>query len=257
MKMESDKAVELYWQAVEYYPVSIQPNELLVSLCQVAVQESENHEQWLQQTIAEKIALLQPEQTWIIMQYAIDVNTNPETSHWQVDMQIVEANRFFITRKFAFTQKGFTQPFATCRVRFAAMNYHTRKIVSLPIQRIKAFQSIETDQFKWEKPISISDFYNERCNEFVAIAADVDSNLHVNNLVYIKKGIQQLLEINTNIQVSRLQVFYRNELQMNDHYVILTQTMVSVENYQQWFVNVDTQKTACYIYYQIKEGSDC
>lgn len=258
MEKELNKAIELYWRAVKYYPVSVQPNELMMSLCQIAMQESQNHEHYLQQNSDEhQMMLLQPHQTWIIMQYAIEVEYYPENSHWQVEMNIVEANRFFITRKFTFTQNEGTKPFATCRVRFAAMDYHTRKIVSLPVHRINAFQWIETDHFEWKQLNPVADFPKGLCMESNVMEEDIDRNQHVNNLVYVKKGIQQLLEQNANIQLKSMQVLYRNELQIRDRYVILTQPILQAANYQQWFINANTEKIACYIYYQVKEGSDC
>lgn len=219
----------------------------LVQLVYLALQVSNFHDQAVQKLLTQP--LLTENQTWVVTQYHIDVlQKAPTHGDVTIQTQVTEANRFFVTRQFVLHINH--QHTHTIIAQFVALDFSTRKMVRFPIDELQSLHLITGTATKFKAIHTIETPTETYVTAQHIQATDIDSNHHVNNLVYLNWCVQCLppkwLET---YDMTQLQIKYGSEL-TEDHTVaihtFLQQEEKNGETYQV-IRNESLEKDACYV----------
>lgn len=150
---------------------------------------------------------------WVLTQYQIEfyMMANKEDKI-QIDTQILDANRAFITRYFRVMQNN--SLVMEVYIQFVAINFQDRKIVRLNLQGLEDLNLLNTSKtFKFDRiklPAKIKD---QLAFPVIIQAKDIDMNNHVNNLVYLKWCFKLMADLSIHQKLPMtLSVKYGQEL---------------------------------------------
>lgn len=214
-------------------------NELL----RLALITSYHHDQQVQNILTH--TLLNSDETWVITQYNIEIVADYfAASEMQITTQVIEANRFFVTRLFTVTMDGTV----THRIlaQFAIINLSTRKMIRVPLQALEEANLIVPTSDKVMPPKPLAESQATTTQSQVIYPEDIDENLHVNNRVYLRWALAAVPKsLSDTHRLASLQIKYGSELRANDE-VSLTTHVFDGEIYQT-ITNLTLTKDACYV----------
>lgn len=230
---------QLYTDSYEWQASNWDLNELL----RLALMTSYNHDKKIKTLL--KTALLQPEQSWVITQYNIQI-VAPFFVAEQVKIttQVIEANRFFVTRQFTVEMNNNI----THRIlaQFAVLDLSTRKMARVPMQELHDLNLIVPISAKLSAPKPLVDSKWEMTQTQTIQAKDIDENHHVNNRVYLRWAFAALPEqFVAQHRLTGVQIKYGSELRAEDAVEVRT-NMNQNETYQT-ITNLTLTKDACYV----------
>lgn len=152
---------------------------------------SEDHDHFVKKNLG--IDLLEDTWTWVITQNKIEVITLPQYGqNLEIKTQIASANRFFVERWFGiYHQQALMM---TVYIQFAVIDLIERKMQTISGQILKENNLLAQEKASKFTKYKPDDSMAEGPTIHQMIqATDMDSNLHVNNLVYIRWVMKAIL----------------------------------------------------------------
>ncbi|EHR37852.1 acyl-ACP thioesterase domain-containing protein [Facklamia languida] len=213
------------------------------------LETSTNHDRCLNDQLG--APFLPDDLTWIITQNMGQIIKVPDEGKYVViETRVSKANRFFVNRWFGIWQSS--QLVMEFQIQFAALNLLTRRMVTIPYQKLEVYCLVDKRLDQNFKRVLESDHLSLNNEENCQIGEeDIDNNQHVNNLVYIRWAFQAMDQLmHPDYQLKQISIKYGHEI-LPDHQVKLLNYLddskkeadhiVSVQT----FLNQTTQEEAC------------
>src|SRR5699024_9133069 len=219
----------------------------LTKILEKAMEVSGLHDNYLQSQL--NVKFIQENHTWVITQYEIRILKEAElNATLEIDTRLIEVNRFFCTRRYSVVSDG--QLLYEVFSKFAAIDMENRRIVRInpaPLETEDIIDSSYTIEFS-----KIKAFTNVANEEDIRVgidANDIDENLHVNNLVYLRWAYRTIpSDISQNYKMKRIEVKYEKEILPQDTVAICNQADLEESNQtQQVIINESNNKIASVI----------
>lgn len=219
----------------------------LTKVLDKAMEVSGLHDAYLQSQL--NVQFIENNHAWVITQYEIRIIKEAALNDTLViDTRLVEVNRFFCTRRYSVVCDGelLYEVFA----KFAAIDVEKRRIVRINPSPLESEQIIDSSHsINFSK---IKAFTNEAGEEDINIGideSDIDENLHVNNLVYLKWAYRTLPDnIRQDYNMSRIEVKYEKEILPQDTVFICNKIDIKDNSQtQQVIINKTNNKIASII----------
>lgn len=218
-----------------------------------AIDVSGDHDIYLQDKL--KVQFIKDNHAWVITQYEIRVLEEAQIGDTvKIDTRLIEVNQFFCTRRYS-VMRGDTLLYEIY-AKFAAIDLDRRRIVRINPTPLQSEQII--DDFYSVDFTKIKPFTKESSAEDIHIGideSDIDENLHVNNLVYLRWAYKTLPEyINDEYKLEKIEVKYEKEILPQDTVAICTQIELDdKQQTQQVIINQTNNKIASIINLHWKE----
>lgn len=183
---------------------------------------SVEHDQYLKNELG--IDLLEDNWSWVVTQNQFEIFDLPCLGQKIViTTELASANRFFVERWFGIYHDQ--ELLMTVYIQFAVIDLHLRKMQTIPAHILKENNLLASDKaskfakYKADENVLLEPFVRQPI-----LATDMDNNLHVNNLVYIRwildaihKHDQNLL---ANYRVAKWHIKYGSEIREHDYVLI-------------------------------------
>ena len=174
------------------YPGSKQAD--LTKVLTLVLTTSDAHDQAVKQTLNADDYIINDQQTWVITQNRMVIHQWPEISQEiKISTYVIEANRFFITRKFVVEADD--MELMTLFFQFAAIDFTSRKMVRLNYETLPELLDLNAEikvNFSRLKVPKIAQKVSEK--DLDILPNDIDGNQHVNNLVYLRWAYNAIRE---------------------------------------------------------------
>lgn len=186
---------------------------------------------------------------WVITQYQVDLKRQIEgDGDLEVMTQVVDLNRFFVTRQFTVSYQG--NHVLEAKVQFALLDLVKRKMKQInllgfePKEQVSAkFKAFQTFQHALEirLPLKIQN-------------QDIDENHHVNNLVYIKWALDGAVnQLDLTLDLDSIGVKYGAEVLPNHEVeLVLLKEEANPHVLQAKIINKTLKKDACKIQIEMR-----
>lgn len=234
-----EEQLQTYTDSYEWRASEWDLNELL----RLALMTSYNHDKKIQALLT--TPLLQPEQSWVITQYNIQI-VAPffEARQVKITTQVIEVNRFFVTRQFTVAVENSV----THRIlaQFAVLDLSTRKMARVPMQEWLDSHVIVPNVAKLTAPKPLAESKFETTQAQTIQTQDIDENHHVNNRVYLRWAFAALPEqFVAQHRLNGVQIKYGSELRAED--AVEVRTNINQNETYQTITNLTLTKDACYV----------
>lgn len=168
-------------------------DQSFLSLMEKALETSAHHDLALQEILTHPI--IETNQVWVLTQYHIHNDFDGKVMEGKVSVTttLVEMNRFFAHRRFVIEQGD--QRLLEIYAQFAAIDFQERKMARLNIEEIQTHGIVDkTHDYKFPKIKIPKHLQEPNLSQVDVKDKDIDSNNHVNNLVYIDWCLQVTAE---------------------------------------------------------------
>lgn len=219
----------------------------LTKILNIAMGASAIHDLYLQEQL--NVQFIKENQTWVITQYEINIVNEAKVGDQLVfDTRLVEVNRFFCTRRYSVCHDGAL--LYEIYAKFAAIDLEKRRIARINPSSLESPKII--DQSFTVDFNKLSPFTKAVTDDAINIdidSKDIDENMHVNNLVYLRWAYRVLPDtIMDAYKLSKIEVKYEKEILPEDSVAICNDFGMNEENkIQQVIMNQTTGKVACII----------
>lgn len=227
-----------------YYIVESQQINL-AKLLKQGMQLNGAHEEVIQTELG--INLLGSNQTWVITQYQILQWDTPQVgTELEITTRIVDLNPFFVTRRHGIEGDGVL--FYEFYTQFAAIDINKRKIARLKIPENRGEVIDKSYDVKFNKLKPSYDDSNYQTAEIRVLPSDIDENVHVNNLVYIRWAAEQFpIDFLDRFNIHKIEVKYDKEILPEEDVVLHSHFDEESKVSQQIIYNLTQDKRAAII----------
>ncbi|XJS10094.1 acyl-ACP thioesterase domain-containing protein [Aerococcaceae bacterium WGS1372] len=220
-----------------------------------ALEVSELHDQHLQEQL--NTHFIKEDQSWVITQYEINIFDElavGDTIH--IDTRLIEVNKFVCVRRYSVMRNDQL----VCEIfgKFAAIDLKKRRIVRINLEPLVSADIIDsTYMVGFAKLKPFSDEVDENAIQIPITEADIDENLHVNNLSYFKWVIKNLPgEIVDKYKAVKIEVKYEKELLPEDDVVMINHIDIINQRTSQHLIwNQTNKQLACILNIKWEERS--
>lgn len=206
----------------QQYPFQVTPLNLYQKMDRIMILSLETslaHDGVINQHLDK--AIISPHQNWIITQNCGQIYYLPKVGQEiEISTYLIRANRFFVERQFQVWQDK--QLCLTLQIQFAVLDLQERQIAKVDPKPLKELVVAQEQANQKSKFRPISDFSQENTQAIQITTSDIDLNRHVNNLVYLRWGLEHLPDLLlADYHLDSFYIKYGSEL-LADHEVILT-----------------------------------
>lgn len=223
----------------------------LTKILTMVLETSDAHDQSVKQTLNADEYIINENQTWVITQNRMVIHQWPQIGQAiKISTFVMEANRFFITRQFL-VEVG-EETIMSLFFQFAAIDFTTRKMVRLNYESLPELLNLQSKIKMNFSRLKVSE--DEKVifeKELEILPTDIDSNQHVNNLVYFRWAYQALVDQMTveNLYLATVEIKFGNEVLLGQELKLL-----NYQSKQNQFVQTDQivynktlDKEACHL----------
>lgn len=223
----------------------------LSKVLSLVLQTSDEHDQAVKQTLNASEYIISEDQTWVITQNRMVIHQWPEINRTiSISTHVMEANRFFITRQFVVEADDIE--LMTLFFQFAAIDFTSRKMMRLNYETLPELldlnAEIKVNFSRLKVPTTAKPLFEQ---ELEILPTDIDSNQHVNNLVYFRWAYYALKDqmLADNQHLATVEIKFGNEVFPGQALMLLTYQKQQNEFVQtdQIVYNKTLDKEACHI----------
>lgn len=198
----------------------------LTKLLDIGLHLSGDHDSYIQAYFNQ--GFLEPNQSWVITQYQINLLEEAKLGDYvTVDTRIVEANRFFISRRYSVTRNN--KLLYEIYTKFAGIDLIKRSIVRLDLSKYDLDQLVDGNyKVNFDRIRKNSEGLPLEETDIEILPAYIDENNHVNNLVYLNWAYKALeAKLFDKYQITKIAVKYDKEILPQDEVVLLQYGMIN------------------------------
>lgn len=226
---------------------------ILVYLLHKILDVSYEHDQYITNETDLLKPLLKESETWVVTQYAIDINRLPSIGEViEISTRVTNSSSFFVNRFFEVYNKE--QTLVEIHSQYVGIDIETREAIRIDNDALQNSGLIDSSKRqRFNKIKVLPDFKALSTEDYKIQDSDIDYNHHVNNTVYVKWCLDALPEnMVDNYQLVHVDVKYGHEILPDDK--INIQTFFKYEEDKLFTIhiinNLSTSTVACEIQFE-------
>lgn len=165
--------------------------------------------------------------TWVVYKYDIKIDRHPAVGEEiLITTEVVMFKKFYAIRKYVFTDKNNNVIASAFAVHFL-IDFKKRIPIRIQNEHYEAYGVTEEDKYDIKFPkLKIQSIDEENIKEFKVRHSDIDSNNHVNNVVYIDWALESVpQEISDFYDLREINVTFEKECIYGEKVVSIANVM--------------------------------